>query len=59
LPIFAANYVLGVTFAINRGLAIAPFWGFVPAIIGGALAGFIVARPVSMLATSSFAAGRG
>jgi hypothetical protein len=55
LSIFAANYVLGVTFAIDRGLATDAFWGFVPALIGGALAGFVVARQ-GMLAGRDFQA---
>jgi hypothetical protein len=44
LSIFTTNYVLGVTFAINQDWAIDAVWGFVPALIGGALAGFVVAR---------------
>lgn len=57
LMIFAVNYAMGVTFAIDRSLATDAFWGFAPALIGGALTGFIVARQ-GMLARREYRARR-
>jgi hypothetical protein len=57
LSIFAANYVWESPLRSTGGWRSTPFWGFVPAMIGGALAGFVVARQ-GMLARPDFQARR-